>query len=99
MILVQGWVRLAPDAVGKFRASGAKMLAATRAEDGCILYAFSEAVDDPGLIYISERWRDQAAIDAHGKSAHMAEFLKEIGGLKPLGQEIILYSGEEIHRL
>lgn len=99
MLLIQGWVRLAPDAVEKFRVPAKAMLEATRAEDGCIHYAFAEAVDDPGLIYISERWRDKDALDAHSKSAHMGEFLKALGAIGQQSADIRLYSGEEVAKL
>jgi quinol monooxygenase YgiN len=49
-----------------------KMLAASRAEDGCLVYSYGEDVAEPGLIRVFEVWRDQAALDAHARSAHMA---------------------------
>ena len=99
MLLVQGWVRFAPEMMPKFREAGATMIAATNAEDGCIHYTFAEDVADPGLVLVSERWRDQAAIDAHAASAHMAAFMGAMGGLAPQGMDIRLYSGEEIHKI
>ena len=48
------------------------MLAASRAEDGCVTYSYGEDVAEPGLIRVFEVWRDQAAIDAHFKAPHMA---------------------------
>lgn len=99
MFLVQGWVRLAPEAMPKFREIGAKMIADTNAEDGCIHYTFAEDVTDPGLVMISERWRDQAAIDAHSSSPHMGAFLGAMGELGPQGMDVRLYSGEEIHKI
>ena len=99
MLLVQGWVRFAPETMPQFRAAGAKMIAETNREDGCLHYTFAEDVADPGLVLISERWRDQAAIDAHSKSAHMAEFLGAMGAMAPQGMDIRLYSGEEVQKI
>jgi quinol monooxygenase YgiN len=48
------------------------MLAASRAEEGCIEYAYAEDVAEPGLIRVFEAWRDQACLDAHFQTAHMA---------------------------
>jgi quinol monooxygenase YgiN len=50
------------------------MLAASRAEEGCLEYAYAEDVADPGLIRVFEVWRDQAALDAHFQTPHMAEW-------------------------
>ena len=48
------------------------MMAASRAEDGCRDYGYAEDVIEPGLIHVFEGWRDQAALDAHFTTAHMA---------------------------
>jgi quinol monooxygenase YgiN len=48
------------------------MMAASQAEDGCFDYNYAEDVTEPGLIHVFERWRDQAALDAHFRTAHMA---------------------------
>ena len=48
------------------------MLEASRAEDGCAAYSYAEDVIEPGLIHVFEVWADQAAIDAHFASPHMA---------------------------
>ena len=47
----------------------AEVVAASRAEDGCIDYAYAEDMLDPGLIRVIEAWRDQAALDRHFKPA------------------------------
>jgi quinol monooxygenase YgiN len=51
-----------------------EMLAASRAEDGCLVYSYAEDVAEPGLIRVFEAWRDQAALDAHLRTPHMAEW-------------------------
>ena len=48
------------------------VLDASRAEDGCLEYSYGEDVLDPGLIRVFEVWRDQAALDAHFASEHIA---------------------------
>jgi quinol monooxygenase YgiN len=50
----------------------ARMLAASRAEDGCLTYSYAVDVEDPGLIRVFEAWRDEAALQAHFATAHMA---------------------------
>ena len=74
MILIAGTVRVPPEKVAGVRAAAQRMIEATRVEDGCVKYAFAEDVLDPGLIHISEVWRDQAALDRHFASAHMADW-------------------------
>jgi quinol monooxygenase YgiN len=57
------------------RAAALVMQEATRAEPGCVSYRFVQAVDDPSTILVLEAWEDQASMDAHGQTEHLAEFL------------------------
>jgi quinol monooxygenase YgiN len=76
MLLIAGTVRLPPEKLAEARDAAKRMIEASRAEDGCERYAFAEDVLDPGLIHISELWRDQAALEKHAASAHMGEWRK-----------------------
>ena len=71
-VVILGTVRLPPERLDDARPRMAAMVAASRAEDGCLEYAYAEDVLEPGLIRVSEVWRDQAALDLHAQSAHMA---------------------------
>ena len=54
----------------------------TRAEDGRIHLDFSRHVTDPNMLLISERWQDEAALNAHLTSPDMENFNVTIGGAK-----------------
>jgi quinol monooxygenase YgiN len=73
-VLIAGTVRLPPENLARFRPHMERMLAASRAEDGCVAYSYAVDVEDPGLIRVFEAWRDQAAIEAHFAAPHMAEW-------------------------
>ena len=73
-VLIAGTVRMPPESVDRFKPHMEKMLAASRAEDGRLAYSYAVDVEDPGLIRVFEAWRDQAALDAHFKTAHLAEW-------------------------
>ena len=47
-------------------------VAATRQEPGCLQYTAHVHADDPRRILFYERWQDQAALDGHNASAHLA---------------------------
>lgn len=72
MIFVLGTVRLPVENIDKARAAMEAMVAGSRAEDGCIEYAYSQDLLDPGLIRVTEAWRDRDALRAHFLTAHMA---------------------------
>src|SRR5689334_20419002 len=74
MLTVAGTVRIPPQNVDAFRPQMVEMMAASRAEDGCLAYGYAEDVGEPGLIHVFESWRDQAALDAHFATLHMARW-------------------------
>jgi quinol monooxygenase YgiN len=71
-IIIAGTVRVPPENLASLKPHQLAMLAASRAEDGCLTYSYGVDVAEPGLIRVFEVWRDQAAIDAHFKAPHMA---------------------------
>lgn len=71
-ILIAGTVRVPPENLAAFKPHMQAMLAASRAEDGCYEYSYAEDVAEPGLIRVYEAWRDQAALETHFQTAHMA---------------------------
>lgn len=71
-LLIAGTVRVPPQNLTEFKPHMLAMLTASRAEDGCLDYAYAEDVAEPGLIRVFEAWRDQAALEAHFRTAHMA---------------------------
>lgn len=70
-LIVAGTYRIPPENLTVLRPHMAAVITATRAEAGCLAYAYSEDVLEPGLIHVFERWTDQAALDMHFTSAHM----------------------------
>ena len=62
---------------GAARAFAEEMLrsgtvAAIRAEDGNLRYAYFTPLDDPETVLLIDQWRDQEAIDRHHASPMMA---------------------------
>ena len=98
MIQINGTITLAPgtivsnpETVEAIKA----MVAASRAEDGCLDYTFAQDLSDPDTLIIYERWRDREAVAAHGKSAHMAEFQKVMAANPPVGRNLRMYETDD----
>ena len=79
MIIVNGHLTIDPAQRDAAEAAIADAVAATRAEPGNIDYRFSADLADPGRINMVEIWEDQAAIDAHMGTDHLAAFMTAIG--------------------
>lgn len=95
MIIVVGSFRLPLEAFAAAQPMMEKVIAATRAEDGCILYAYSRDMVDAGLVRVSEKWRDRAALDAHFQAPHMAVWAKERAGLGLSERDIKVFESDE----
>lgn len=65
MIILAGHLKTSPALVEELFSALRLLVEDTRREDGCLDYHF--AIDDAatGSILVYERWRDQAALDAH----------------------------------
>ena len=98
MIQINGTITLAPGTIAENPETVEAiktMVAASRAEDGCLTYTFAQDLSDPDSLIIYERWRDQEALAAHGASAHMAEFQKVMAANPPLGRDLRVYQTDD----
>jgi quinol monooxygenase YgiN len=67
---------------------------ARRDEPDTINYYVNQSVDDPNLFTTFERFRDQAAMDRHNKSAAVAKFVEVAGPV--LADKVIIHTGNEL---
>ncbi|MBV8682280.1 MAG: antibiotic biosynthesis monooxygenase [Caulobacteraceae bacterium] len=80
-LIVAGTVRVAPEKLEALRPHAIDMIRASREEKGCIAYAFSNDLAQPGLIHVFEVWRDAKSLEAHGASEHMKTWRAAAGAL------------------
>lgn len=79
-----------------FFAAVEPMVAATHAEPGCREYVFSPDPDNSTRILLFELWDDQAALDAHFATTHMAEFQGKMAAIAVVGREIKKYTISDV---
>lgn len=91
MLLIAGTVRVLPAQLDAVRTAMAAMIAASRAEPGCLDYSYAEDVLDPGLIRVSERWTSRAALADHFTSAHIAQWRAAWATLGITDRDLTLY--------
>lgn len=76
-IAVIGQFRLPVERLDEARPVMRRVVAATRAEDGCIAYSYAEDLFDPGLIRVSELWHSREQLRVHFETAHMQRWIAE----------------------
>ncbi len=72
------------------------MVAATHTEPGCQEYVFSPDPDNSTRIILFEMWDDQAALDAHFATEHMAAFQASMAGIAVAGMDIAKYTISDV---
>ena len=65
MIIVAGYFVVDPAQRDQFLRSRADVMRASRAEAGCITYAFTPDALDPARVLLFERWESKAALADH----------------------------------
>ena len=75
MIKVMATLIARHDKIEETKAALGSLVAPTRAEAGCISYELFQADSDPTEFVTIEEWTDQAAIDGHMASDHIAAAL------------------------
>ena len=95
MIVVIGSFRIPPSMVEVVRPVMEEMILASRAEEGCIEYAYAFDVLDEGLVRVSEKWRDRAALEAHFRTAHIAEWRAQVSALAVSDRNLIAHDTDD----
>lgn len=95
MIQVNGTIRLGRSIDAATQKAILEMVRKSRAEDGCLDYTFARDLADPDTLVVFERWRDRAALDAHGRSEHMANFQQAMRENPPISRDLRSYETDE----
>jgi quinol monooxygenase YgiN len=71
-------LKVKPRSVSKMRVIAHDLIAASRGEDGCVLYLFTESVDDETKFFIYMVWSDEESYKKHAESPYVRAFSNEI---------------------
>ena len=96
MIIARVEIHVEPASVEALKGALADMERDTRAEPGCLDYAFSQEINNPGVVRVSELWKDMAALEAHMKALHMATFQQAVVQHAPKSVDVKFYEGTEV---
>jgi quinol monooxygenase YgiN len=78
MIVVVGRVRSDAQRRTQLIRVGQAVAAASREEPGCISYRIYEDTEAPNDFVFVEEWEDNAALEEHFATDHVADFMKAI---------------------
>ena len=79
MIVVTGYLTIAPEQRAAAEAAIATLVPLTEAEEGCLTYRYAADLLAPERINIVEQWESEEAMTAHMGAPHFAAFMEAIG--------------------
>ncbi len=74
MIIIAGTVQINPSQRDHALQAARMMCTASEAEAGCLVYRIAEDIQQPNTFRIFELWDNEAALEAHFQTDHMATF-------------------------
>lgn len=80
MIVVTGRIVVKEGALKKLRPVMEAMIAASRAEAGCIEYYYGPELTDPNAFLVLEKWDSWENLDAHFEKPHLRAWRAALGG-------------------
>jgi quinol monooxygenase YgiN len=90
-IVVTGYLVLATEDREPFIKLVQPHMQRTREKDGCLAYAFSADVLEPGMIRLSEAWRDLKSLEAHLADDEFRGVMMEVAKFRILGRSVQRY--------
>lgn len=88
MIVVTGEIELHPEDAWAATFAALHMMEASALEDGCIAYRIYSDILNPRRFRIYEEWRDEAALQAHFDTPHMAVFREKLAALRVIDRRV-----------
>jgi quinol monooxygenase YgiN len=99
MLLIVGTIRLPPEKLQDARPIMKDMIESSRAEGGCLEYSYAEDMLDAGLIHVTEIWQDQAALDQHFASGHLATWRASWPNLQIRDRDLRVYEVDQPRKI
>ncbi|RYE03595.1 MAG: antibiotic biosynthesis monooxygenase [Sphingomonadales bacterium] len=95
MLVITGTFRVPPANLDQARPHMAAMIAASRAEAGCLQYSYGEDVLGSGLIHVTEHWASREALAAHGVAEHIKAWRASWPALGIGARDLTLFVADE----
>ena len=96
MIVVTGRIVVRDGALAKLRPVMQAMIAASRAEPGCIEYYYGPELTDPNAFLVLEKWESWEDLDAHFEKPHLKAWRAALHGAGMVSRDMIAADGENI---
>jgi quinol monooxygenase YgiN len=90
MIILLGSARFGPGEARRLQPAMARWAQTVRGRDGCLEYQMNQDMEDEDLLHVCERWRDDAAVNAH--MSDLEVLIEELAGARMEWLDLRAYS-------
>ncbi|MGE0212362.1 MAG: putative quinol monooxygenase [Parvibaculaceae bacterium] len=98
-IVIAGTLVLKPGTFERLRPHMLAMIEASRAETGCLAYAYALDIEDPLVLRVHEEWTDRAALERHFRTAHLKAWRAELARVGIESRELVSWSAADPVRI
>ena len=95
MLIVTGVVEVNEAGVQRAVEAAQQVVEATLKEPGCLAYEFSQVLGHTNRFRVYEEWQDQAALEAHFTTPHIATFRAELAEVGVISRDLHRVVGGE----
>lgn len=99
LIIIAGTIDFEPTQREPALAAAEKLIEATRAQSGCLDYAWMSDRVTPGRVYVFERWQDEESLRGHFEGTFYLDMRKLLGGFGRIATDIWKYRPELTERV
>ena len=92
MFYVMARISVTPESAVAAKTILTTLVAASLEEAGCLAYELFQRPDAPHVFQTVEQWTDQAAVDAHMKTAHVGAAIAAAGPMFTAPPEILAFA-------
>jgi quinol monooxygenase YgiN len=96
MLVVIAKLMVEPDKKAELFSLAQPLIAATRAEQGCISYTLLDDRNHPNACLFLEQWADKPALERHLKTAHISAWHQKSADLLVGEMDIKLFQAEAV---
>ncbi|MEM7506398.1 MAG: putative quinol monooxygenase [Pseudomonadota bacterium] len=98
-IIVAGYVSFASGEIDRLQPQMQEVIAASRAEPGCLDYTYARLLEDPDTIRIFERWCDADALRNHFLNEPVVRWVMVLTKADVLSRDVSAHSVSGTHTL
>ena len=99
MIVVTGRVVVKDGALERLRPAMEAMIAASRAEAGCIDYSYGADLADPNAFLVLEKWESRAALDAHFETPHLKAWRTALNAAGLVSRDLVAADERDMEKV